>query len=126
MTDKPKLKSKTQPEELETEVAVDEVTPLGDILANALKFQEETSKMNESKMNTADNHSNPDPRKNYYRSTTASDNMRLRLEAEAAIIKAEIAEIDRRIAELQAERTDKMEAYSYASAGITKAEQRDQ
>lgn len=73
--------------------------------------------------NTADNHSNPDPRKNFYRSNVATSNMQMRLETELSVTRAEIEELDRTIAELQAKRTDLMRAYSMAHAGVMKGQE---
>lgn len=89
------------------------------VLENASKAVQERQLTN---ANTATDHSNPDPRKNFFKSQTASTNMLDRLKAEEMIIIANVEDIDRRIAELQAERTDNMLAASGIRHAITAIE----
>lgn len=121
MAVKPKTEQQVQayisgePKSLEVSVA--------QLLANVdsnIETETETAQQKETAMNTADNHSNPDPRKNFFRSSVASSNMSMRLESEAAMLRAEVDEVDRQIAELQARRTDLMLAHSMVQAGIDK------
>jgi hypothetical protein len=68
------------------------------------------------------NHSNPDPRKNSLVSNVHISNTQMRLESENAILAAMVNEIDRKIAELQAERTDLTGAIAMNNAGLAASE----
>jgi len=77
----------------------------------------------ESTMNeTATPHSNPDPRKNSLVQNVHISNTQMRLEAENAILRATVDQIDRKIAELQAERTDAMGAIAMNNAALNAGE----
>ena len=67
-------------------------------------------------------HSNPDPRKNSIVSNVHVSNMSMRLESENAILRAQVDVVDRKIAELQAERTDLTGAIAMNNAALNASE----
>lgn len=67
-------------------------------------------------------YADPNPNKNPLQSSVHTQNMQKRLEAEGKMLITQVNEVDRKIAELQAERTDLMRAYSMINHGLIAGE----